>query len=177
MDFASISGLSINFQKTNVIWLGSKKKSQERFLRDMNFTWDPGGAQNSKFKYLGIIFPTNTSSIVQLNFENKLFEVNKILRTWNKRFLTPFGKITVIKTLALSKLTYLFMNLPDPDKKFKSELETMLYKFLWDGKPNKINKVQICQDKENGGLKMVNIEDFIMNLKISMYKKLLMTTI
>ena len=172
MDFASISGLSINFQKTNVIWLGSKKNSQERFLRDMNFTWDPGGEQNSKFKYLGIIFSTNTSNIVQLNFENKLLEVNKILKTWNKRFLTPFGKITVIKTLALSKLTYLFMNLPDPDKKFISELETMLYKFLWDGKPNKINKLQICQDKENGGLKMVNIEDYIMNLKISMYKKI-----
>ena len=52
--FASHSGLTINFSKTMVIWLGSKKNSDERFLRDMNFTWDPGGPENSKFRYLGI---------------------------------------------------------------------------------------------------------------------------
>ena len=171
--FASISGLTINFQKTVIIWLGSQKNSEERFLRDMNFTWDPGGAENSKFKYLGIFFSTNINNIVNLNFENRLNEVEKLLKTWNKRFLTPFGKITVIKTLAISKLTYLFMNLPDPEPKFISELETLLYKFLWDGKPNRLNKHLSCLKKENGGLDMVDVENYITCLKVSIFKKII----
>ena len=49
--FASMSGLKINFGKTQVIWIGSMRNSQIRYLRDMNFCWDPG-----TFKYLGVFF-------------------------------------------------------------------------------------------------------------------------
>ena len=170
--FASISGLTINFQKTMVVWLGSKKNCEERFLRDMNFTWDPGGSNNSKFRYLGIFFSTNLDNIVKINFENKIEEIKNLLKTWNKRFLTPFGKVTVIKTLAIAKLTYLFMNLPDPDVNFITTLESEFYKFLWDGKKNKISKKHICLEKEKGGIHMVDINNYITSLKISLYKKI-----
>ena len=169
--FASISGLTINFQKTIIVWLGSKKNCNERFLRDMNFTWDPGGAENSKIKYLGVFFSTNIQNIIKFNYDDKLEQVNKILKTWSKRFLTPFGKITVIKTLALSKLTYLFTNIPDPEPKFIKELESILFKFLWNGKTNKISKEHVFKDKLSGGLNMVNVYDYISCLKIGMYKR------
>lgn len=170
--FASISGLTINFQKTVVVWLGSRKNCNTRYLRDMNFTWDPGGAENSKFKYLGIYFSTKILDIVSLNFENKLQEIDKILKNWSKRFLTPFGKITVIKTLALSKLTYLFTNIPDPELKFMKDLETRLYTFLWGSRTNKINKKHVCLNKFEGGLNMVNVFDYLSCLKINMYKRM-----
>ena len=48
--------------------------------------------------------------------------------------ITPFGKITVIKTMVISKMTHLFMNLPDPDAKFLHDLDMFFYNFLWDGK-------------------------------------------
>ena len=35
---------------------------------------------------------------------------------------TPFGKITVIKTLALLTLTHVFMNLPDPNETVLDDL-------------------------------------------------------
>ena len=171
--FASLSGLTINFNKTIIVWLGSKKNSNERYLRDMNFTWDPGGAENSKFKYLGVYFSTNIKNIVKLNYENKTEEIIKILNTWSKRSLTPFGKITVIKMLALSKLTYVFMNLPDPERKFLKELETLFLKFLWNGKVNRICKNYCFLRKLDGGIDMVNIFDYVSYLKISMFKKLL----
>ena len=171
--FASISGLTINFQKTNVIWLGSKKNSNERFLRDMNFTWDPGGHNDSKFRYLGIIFSTNVERIVEYNYENKFEEIENLIKTWNKRFLTPFGKITVIKTLALSKLTYLIMNLPDPNVEFQNKLQNLFYNFLWNGKNNRISKNYVCLSKEEGGLNMVNIPNYITCLKISLFKKII----
>ena len=74
---------------------------------DLN-AYDLDQKSNSKFKYLGNFFSTNTKNIIKLNYDQKYSEIEKILKTWEKRSLTPFGKITVIKTLAVSKLTYLF---------------------------------------------------------------------
>ena len=171
--FANISGLSMNFDKTVVVWLGSKKNCGDRYLRDMNFTWDPGGILNSKFKYLGIIFSTNTKNIVDLNYNSKLMEIEKLLKTWNKRFLTPFGKITIIKTLALSKLTYLFSNIPDPDMNFLKNVNSLFVKFLWNDKPSKISFDTICQSFDNGGLNMVNIFEYLAMIKINCFKRYL----
>lgn len=70
--FAKISGLKINYEKTHVVWIVSRKNSQIRFLRDKKFCWDPG-----IFKYLGILFSTNIKDIVNLNYEGKLHEIQK----------------------------------------------------------------------------------------------------
>ena len=35
--FALFSGSKLNNDKTQVVWIGSKKNSKVRFLRDMNF--------------------------------------------------------------------------------------------------------------------------------------------
>ena len=171
--FAQISGLTINYDKTVVIWLGNRKKCNVRYMRNRNFIWDPGGQDESIFKYLGIKFSTSIENIIKINYENKLEEIEKLLRIWQKRQLTPYGKVTVIKTLALSKLTYLFINLPDPEPNFLQRLETLLFRFLWDDKPNKINKNCIYLSKEEGGLDMVNVYDYIACLKIGWLKKIL----
>ena len=75
--FTNISGLKINFEKTQVLWIGSRKKCGVRFLRDMNFCWDPG-----IFRYLGIAFSIDINNIVNLNYEGKLEEIKKLLNVW-----------------------------------------------------------------------------------------------
>jgi len=65
--------------------------------------------------------------------ENKLNE-KKVLNAWSRGNLTPFGRITIIKYLVISKITHLPMNLPDPEHSFLKELNKRLYKFLWNGK-------------------------------------------
>ena len=169
--FAKLSGLTINFEKTVVVWLGAKKNSRDRYLRDMNFTWDPGGEIDSKFKYLGIYFSTNTKKISNLNYANKLSEIEKLLKVWSKRFLTPYGKVTVIKTLALSKLTYLFTNIPDPSNEFLKNVQSLFTKFLWNYKPSKISFVQVCQSYDEGGMNMINIYDYLTYIKVSCFKR------
>ena len=102
--FAQISGLKMNNDKTCIVWIGSKKHSQVRFMRDMNFCWDPG-----IFKILGVTFSTDTEQISTLNYDGKLQEIKHVLTTWNKRYITPLGKITTIKTVAVSKIIHLFI--------------------------------------------------------------------
>ena len=42
--------------------------------------------------------------------------MEQLLNAWSRRKITLFGKITVIKTLVISKITHLLTNLPDPDE-------------------------------------------------------------
>ena len=165
--FSNISGLTINTEKTNVIWIGSKKHSSTKFLRDENFCWNPG-----IFKILGISFCTDIDRICEINFENKLETIKRTLHKWKKRQLTPFGKITVIKTLALPQLTYLFMNLPDPPLHFLKDVEKSIFEFLWNNKPSKIKRSIVCRSYREGGMQMVDIFSYLSALKLSCLRRL-----
>ena len=100
-EFASISGLKINYDKSMAVWLGSKRNSKVKYLPEINLTWNP-----PTFKVLGIIFSVNIHDMVLINYENKLDEMRKLINVWSKRNLTPLGKITVLKTLVISKITH-----------------------------------------------------------------------
>ena len=85
-----------------------------------------------------MLYSPDILEMVTINFENKLNEMKKVLNDWSRRNLTPFGRITVIKSLVISKITHLLMNLPDPEESFLKELNKLLYNFLWNGKNDKI---------------------------------------
>ena len=74
------------------------------------------------------------------------------------------GKITVLKSLILSKLIHVFSILPVSEGFIKT-LTSMFYKFLWNDKPDKIEREAMCSSYTGGGLKMVNINEFIKSLK------------
>ena len=86
---------------------------------------------------------------------------------------TPFGKITAIKSVVLSKITHLLLNLPDPHDNFLKALNTLLFSFLWGGKTDKIKRPGMCQRYEVGGLKMVDVKSFVSALKISWLRRIL----
>ena len=131
--FASVSGLNINVDKTKAVWTGSRKNSKLRFMPEINLDWNP-----VTFTVLCVVLSTDVLEIVTINFENKLDEMKKVLNAWSRRNLTPFGRMTVIKSLVIYKITYILINLPDPKERFLEELDKLLYNFLWNGKNDKI---------------------------------------
>ena len=165
--FSAMSGLKINNEKTQIVWIGSNIGCVVRYMRDRNFIWDPGS-----FKVLGIIFSVDLNEIVRLNFKDKIDEVKRDIAKWSKRNITPLGKITVIKTLIVSKLTYLLINLPDPPDTFLQEIDSILTKFLWGGKICKIKKSTTYKNYEEGGLKMYNIYSSLSAFKLSWVKRI-----
>ena len=166
-EFSLWSGLKINESKTMIIWIGSMKGNNTKYLRDRNYIWDPG----TSFKIVGIYFSTNIDSIPKLNYDSKLLEMRKIIHKWKKRQITPFGKIAIIKSLVISKITHLLLNLPDPDENFLKDLEKELFSFLWGDKTSKISKKTICNEYPEGGIRMVNIRNLLTSLKISWIRK------
>ena len=66
-DFASMSGWNINYEKSQVIWIGSKIYCKYLYLAHLKLDRNP-----KVFTILEIKFSTNIKEISEINFENKL---------------------------------------------------------------------------------------------------------
>ena len=168
--YADISGLCINMEKTKLIWIGSQKNSEVKFCEEFNLCWD-----NSEFTVLGVKFPKDLKTVTELNYSSKIEEMKRLISNWSKRILTPLGRITVIKSLALSKINHLILSLPKPSEKVKKEIQNMFYDYLWNKGPDKIKRSLVIQNYENGGLKMIDLGSFISSLRLTWFRRMLTT--
>lgn len=136
--FKTISGLEININKTEAMWIGSSKDNTSHPL-GLNWTSEPILA-------LGIYFTYNTELSNQLNFYEKLKILENCLCIWKKRNLSIYGKINIVKTVGLSKLNFNSSVLPVPDN-FAEEVDKITFNFIWNDKPAKIKKRTIIGTK------------------------------
>ena len=67
------------------------------------------------------------------------------------------GRIAIIKSLVLSQMTYLFSVLPNQSNDFIKKIEQILFKFIWNGKSDKVKREMMHCSKEASGVKMTNI--------------------
>ena len=152
----TLSGLRVNMEKTQIVWISKKKHCKDKLNVTKGLVWG-----KYTFNFLGIKFSVDLDKVINLNYGPILDKISKCLNVWKKRFRTPLGKITVIKTLILSKLNHLFMSIPNPNQSVTNKLQSTFYKFLWDGKPDKISRKQLCSDYMRGGLCMIDLQKFI----------------
>ena len=103
-----------------------------------------------------------------LNYSHALGTAKRTMNSWKFRCLTPIGKITVIKSLILSKFTHLFSTLPASEG-ILNDINKMLFNYLLDRKPDKIKIEQICSTYLLG-LKMTNIFNFEKSMKMKWLK-------
>ncbi len=167
--FANISGLKVNIEKTQAVWIGSKKHSNDKICNEVHVKWVKA---METFKTLGIIFSTNLPNMIETNYDDVMASIRKLIHSWSRRNLTVLGRVTVVKSLILSKLTFLLLTLPNPSDQFIRNLTGVLYKFIWKG-IDKVSRKQMSQDYRNGGLRMVDIQSYIHALKATWIRRLL----
>ena len=166
LEYAKFSGLSMNFDKTKVVWFGCEHPNNTVYLPELYFEWNP-----ESFKILGITFTTDLKNISDINILQKMNSMIFELNQWRKRDLTPFGKVTVIKTLVISKIVHILISLPSPSPKILNELNKLFYDFLWDGKPDKIKR-SVSKTKINkGGIGMIDVHIFDKALKLTWVRR------
>lgn len=110
--------------------------------------------------------------ITELNYNMQLPKILSLIQQWNRRILTPVGRVTVAKTLILPKLNHLFISLPTPNEAFLSSLNRAIFKFLWKSKVDKVKRQIVTQDYTKGGLRMLDVYNFVSSLKCSWIKRL-----
>ena len=150
--FQSVSGLKVNFDKTEIFPLGSLKDVTIDLYGKRNIRWSQSGV-----KVLGINITHSRQSLVQQNFNPILAKLQNIIKLWSARDLTIYRKVCIIKAHLQSQLVYQLSVLPTPPRDFLVKVEKLLFQFLWSNKPDKVKRNVLFGKKEEGGMNMPNI--------------------
>ena len=116
---------------------------------------------------LGVYLTANPDDM-EANFDEKIEEIDSLLRRWSFRNMTVFGRVSLVKSLALSKLTHIVQVIPNPKKEKINRLQKMINSFIWTG--SHCSKVVVRgeiseQPMEQGGLAIPNVNTFWKSLK------------
>ena len=164
-DFERVSGLKVNKEKTKVVKLGGWRDNGIALCSDFNLDW------TQEFTSLGIKYDINNfNNITNLNIETKIEEIKELIGLWNARNLTPYGKIMIINSLLISKITHILLSLPSPTKELLNKLEK---KKNYGDKSPKFRKEVMETLPVLGGLKLTNLGRFDISLKVSWIKRLI----
>ena len=166
LEYTKYSGLAMNNEKTKVIWFGCQNPPNTVYLPQLNFHWNP-----ETFTLLGIDFTIDLKNITDKNINKKLNEITMELNQWSKRDLTPFGKITVLKSLIISKIVHILISLPTPTPNMMTKLNKLFYNFLWGGKPDPVKRTTSRLKLIDGGLGMLDLYIFDKALKLTWIKR------
>ena len=160
--FQTYAGLKLNKNKTEAMWLG---KNRNNITTPLGIKWV------KEVHSLGIFFSYDTDSVVLKNFTDRAKEFKRILDMWLQRDLSLIGKITILKSLAFSKVIYQ-CGVMHPPENFTDLLTGIAYDFIWNYKPNKIKRMTLIADYEKGGLRMLDIDSFLKAQKAMWVKRL-----
>ena len=167
IEFEKCSGLKLNLNKTEIIPIGKSRK-KDITLPDELTTIQ---INHGPFKALGIWYSYDQEEILKLNVDKRLKSMNTIINIWRSRNLSLKGKITIIKTLIIPQIHFLFAMIYIPDK-ILQKIDKLLFDFLWNSKPAKIKRTTIIAPIGEGGMGMVDVYIVHIASKISWIKRL-----
>ena len=104
--------------------------------------------------------------------KKQLEDIKKLFKNWQFRHLTPYREITIIKTLALSKLTHIVCVLPSINVRMIRQINQLCFNFIWDGKPDKISRKATIMPEALGGLGMKCVETFWTSIQCSWFRRI-----
>ena len=163
--FKEISGLEINRQKTNAMWLGRHRNKRDPVCEI---------EACSKVKILGMWFSAS-EQCVDDNVAPVITNIKNTINSWSQRNLTIKGRIVITKTLLASKLVYLALTSKIPNVDLK-EIQSHIMKFVWRGRPPKVALSTLCQDTKQGGLKAVDVKTFYESLRLTWIRRMTTST-
>ena len=97
--FATCSGLKLNIEKTEAMWLGADKMNKNKPL---GINWP-----DKPIKLLGLYIGHNKKDLEISNFRHKINKMKQMFYAWSQRDLTLIGRILIIKSLAISLFVHL----------------------------------------------------------------------
>ena len=148
-NFGKVSGLLLNKEKTEGMWLGSLRFSHSQPL---GIKWPL-----KPIKILGVYFSYNLEECNHLNFETKINKCKSILHLWSQRDLTLQGRIQIVKTFIISQFVYTSSAITMP-LQYVTDVERLIFRFIWKGKKDKIKRSVLQQTYQNGGLRAPSFE-------------------
>ena len=153
--YGDLSGYKLNTSKTQVMALNFIVPRRMQVKYDLK--WD-----NEEIKYLGINVTKDTSKLKQANYGPISMKIKSDLHRWNLiPFLSLNSRISAVKMNILSRLLYIFRNLPVEvdDKQFR-EWDKWISRFIWQGKKPRIKYSTLQLNKDKGGFALPCLRNY-----------------
>ena len=146
--FNKISGLDINQDKTRVIEIGPswdrRIKLEGEFGLEWSYSFDVPDIHYNVYRL---------SEIIDIDLHLKINYIKELIRTWSTRKLRPYGKVTIVKSLLLSKFTHILMCLSSPNLQMFQSIESLFLSCISYDKPPKFSKSILEAEIKDGGVK------------------------
>ena len=160
--FEKASGAKIHKHKTVGLYLGAWKNKTPSF-NDISWT-------KTNVKILGINhgYEINETAV----WMDKVNKIKSCIQIWKSRDLSYIGKVLIIKSLLVSQIGYLADIKPVPNNILK-QIESLIWNFLWNNKQPLVNRRTMNLNYNEGGVKMLNLRDFIESKNIQFMYRIL----
>ena len=133
-----VSGAQINKKKTQFI----------KINKDNNF-------QSESIKILGVLF--NENGLCKSNYDQVKNKIMQAIEIWKRVRFSMLDRIVVCKTFLLSKLWFLSQFYVFQKNQIK-ELNSLIFKFIWNNSIELAKRDVIILPKEKGGLGMFHLK-------------------
>ena len=164
--FQEASGLHLNRTKTKAVWIGASRNRNDTICPEIDIQWT-----NGPVEYLGIKLNATGNNLAQLNYPDKINKVKQRLNIWHARDLTGYGKTHLLRTEALSQLVYTMTVIEKPTRQELKEIETLMFKFIWNNKRDKVKRNILKSRHCRGGLNVPDPSLQADSLKATWIKK------
>ena len=167
--FSRFTGLTISYNKTEILRIGSVKGSNAKFYSHLPLVWSDGPV-----KILGYLVYADLLQTRVENFSKLLDKIKNIIQAWQSRNLSILGKVQICNTLLMSKAIYYLQVLPPPTGFIESYRKTIM-EFIWDRKPPRIKYLKLIQPVAEVGLNLLDLSAINIAFKsmwVSKFKQL-----
>jgi hypothetical protein len=167
-NFASISGLHINFSKSTLVPIHVSEQVVDSCVNIL-------GCRREGFPqpYLGL--PLSVNKLPMSAFNPYIQKVDRYLGSWQANLLNPMGRTVLINSVLDSLLVYFLSSLQLPPSVIQ-QMDKRRRAFLWSGDISDTTSaakclvawVSVCNPKELGGLgiKDMGIQNICLLLKL-----------
>jgi hypothetical protein len=153
MCFEDMSGLKINYHKSEVIVMGQPMEEQQRVANKLN-------CKRGSFPFMYLGLPISDR---KLRLEQWLFLVRKLagrIEPWLSKLLTSGGRL-ILSNACLDSIPIFAMGLFLLHDGIHARFDSHRSKFFWEGAGNKrkyhmVNWPSVCRPKSSGGLGLLN---------------------
>ena len=160
----------LNEHKTKVIRLGPlKRKTRFSLPAGKKLHWVDSGFLD----VLGIVLTTNGIPANFQNYHKRLDVIFGLLHYWKSRYVSLIGKVLLLKSHIFSRFIYQMQVLPSPMAEMLDQVMGIAYKYLWDGKPDRIKRRVMEAPCISGGLGLTNLPLMNQALKIAWLPRLI----
>jgi hypothetical protein len=133
LKYEKASGSRINYNKTKAISIGTARHRKPKFNK---ISWI-----KENVKTMGVYHGYNVDN--DKIWKDIIDRMKNCVQIWKSRKLSHKGKAIIVKNLLISYSGFEIEMKGIPDK-FKKEIETLIWDFIWDGKVNQIKRDVHC---------------------------------